>query len=866
MNRYRLIARISGVVLLLALTVGIAVAQGPQPQSAQDTLGTVFTYRGQLKKNNAPVNASCNMTFSLWDTPNGNTQIGSNQVINLVAVTNGQFTVQLNGAGEFGPDAFNGQDRWLQTTVQCANDTSPTTLSRQQLTAVPYGLHAVNSSSTTALQGRAINAAAPAAGEVLKWNGTEWGPASDNVGGGTSGWLVNGNSGTTANNFLGTTDNMTFTLRVSDTVAYRMVPAIYPGFGFAPNLISGSDANRVENGLAGATIGGGGLKNSPNVITGTGSFATIGGGGNNTASGNTSTIGGGGGNKASGPYATIGGGESNTASGFYAAINGGQYNNASGAYVAVGGGSGNTANGTYASIGGGWNNFTNGDYVTLSGGYYNTGNGLSTVIGGGYYNTASGPYAAIGGGTYNTASGSSAFIGGGQYNTGSGIGAVVGGGGYNGSTVKGNQAQATASTIGGGYGNVISPTGSYATIGGGANNVASGDSAVLSGGFGNMAIGMNATVGGGLGNTISGTAATVGGGSFNTANGSQTIVGGGIGNMVSGNAATIGGGYYNIASGGDATLSGGNLNTASGNAATISGGHSNTASGTGSVVGGGGADGVIVRGNQAQAAASTISGGYGNVISPTGVYAVIGGGRFNVASGQDAVVAGGANNTASGAASFAAGGYLNAAQGSASFAAGTQAKANHDGAFVWGDLNYSDFSSTAPNQFLVRASGGVTLYTNSAATVGARLAPGSGSWSSVSDRNMKANFQNVEGKDILARLNAIPIETWNYQAQNTAIRHIGPMAQDFYAAFGVGEDDTHISTVDADGVALAAIQGLYRQAQEKDQHIAELEARLARLEQGTPAVSFTWLSVVLVFGAGAIGWLLARRARFGGAK
>jgi hypothetical protein len=56
------------------------------------------------------------------------------------------------------------------------------------------------------------------------------------------------------------------------------------------------------------------------------------------------------------------------------------------------------------------------------------------------------------------------------------------------------------------------------------------------------------------------------------------------------------------------------------------------------------------------------------------------------------------------------------------------------------------------------------------------------------------------------------------------------MAQDFYAAFGVGEDETHISTVDADGVALAAIQGLYQSLQEKDARIATLEARVAALE------------------------------------
>jgi len=103
----------------------------------------------------------------------------------------------------------------------------------------------------------------------------------------------------------------------------------------------------------------------------------------------------------------------------------------------------------------------------------------------------------------------------------------------------------------------------------------------------------------------------------------------------------------------------------------------------------------------------------------------------------------------------------------------------------------------------------------------------------ASDRNIKDNFAEVDPSDILARLSAIPIETWNYKSQDPSVRHIGPMAQDFYAAFGVGEDDRHINTVDASGVALAAIQRLYQMVQEKDVQIAELEARLEVLEQAS---------------------------------
>ena len=99
-----------------------------------------------------------------------------------------------------------------------------------------------------------------------------------------------------------------------------------------------------------------------------------------------------------------------------------------------------------------------------------------------------------------------------------------------------------------------------------------------------------------------------------------------------------------------------------------------------------------------------------------------------------------------------------------------------------------------------------------------------------SDRNKKANFAAVNGREVLARVVALPVQTWNYLSQGPSVRHIGPMAQDFQAAFGVGEDDTHINMVDASGVALAAIQGLYQLVQEQEMQLTVLEARLAALE------------------------------------
>ena len=91
----------------------------------------------------------------------------------------------------------------------------------------------------------------------------------------------------------------------------------------------------------------------------------------------------------------------------------------------------------------------------------------------------------------------------------------------------------------------------------------------------------------------------------------------------------------------------------------------------------------------------------------------------------------------------------------------------------------------------------------------------------TSDRSKKANFANVNSRSILQRLASIPIQTWNFKSDIESVRHLGPMAQDFRAAFNLGTDDKHIATVDADGVALAAIQGLYQLVQENEKQLEQ---------------------------------------------
>jgi hypothetical protein len=322
------------------------------------------------------------------------------------------------------------------------------------------------------------------------------------------------------------------------------------------------------------------------------------------------------------------------------------------------------------------------------------------------------------------------------------------------------------------------------------------------------------------------TGATVGGGGragdANRVTDNYGTVAGGYGNragddlfpVTSANGATVGGGIANTASEFGSTVGGGTNNQASDSNAVVAGGHLNIASNAGSTVGGG-------QSNEANGSSATVGGGQSN--QANGAYATVGGGSANVASASYSVVAGGADNSASG-------GY--------SFAAGRRAKANFSGCFVWGDSTNADVTCNGPNRFIARAAGGVYFYSASDNGTGVRLAPGGGDWLAISDRNAKANFTPVDTQAIAARVAALPVETWNYKSQDASIRHIGPMAQDFHAAFGVGEDERYIGTTDADGVALAAIQGLYQMLREKDalistlqeQH-ASLEARVAALER-----------------------------------
>jgi endosialidase-like protein len=311
-------------------------------------------------------------------------------------------------------------------------------------------------------------------------------------------------------------------------------------------------------------------------------------------------------------------------------------------------------------------------------------------------------------------------------------------------------------------------TDNFGTVGGGANNRA-----------------------GNLGSVGDDRAfATVGGGSSNTASGSEATVGGGSGNVASGDIATVGGGNGNSASGLRATVAGGDLNGAFGVQATVGGGNSNDAIGTRATVGGG-------FNNTASGGGATVGGGLNNAASETG--ATVGGGNSNDASGDSATVDGGFNNTAA---------------GDFSFVAGTRAKnadPAHDGVFLFADSTttpVADFTSTAANEFAVRASGGFRFRTQNDLSTGCNLPAGTGVFACTSDVHTKEGFAAIDPGEILDRLAQLPVSAWRFRGEDDQVRHIGPTSQAFFDAFGLGSDRRSIGLPDANGIALASIKGL----------------------------------------------------------
>jgi hypothetical protein len=227
------------------------------------------------------------------------------------------------------------------------------------------------------------------------------------------------------------------------------------------------------------------------------------------------------------------------------------------------------------------------------------------------------------------------------------------------------------------------------------------------------------------------------------------------------------------------------------------------------------------------------SGAYGAAFGTdtlaTGLASIAFGGGGTTASGTGSL-AGGAQTVASGDYSTALGLRVHAG-GPGSVVLGSDATANvaASGVFIFADRSTTtDIVGFAPNEFLVRAAGGVGFYTNAALTSGLYLAPSGSQWLGVSDVHAKHLFRPLDGEGVLRKLAGMPVQEWSYLAQDAAIRHVGPTAQDFREAFGLGEDPLRIGTMDADGIALAATKAL----EERTRALADRSERLEHENAG----------------------------------
>ncbi len=346
------------------------------------------------------------------------------------------------------------------------------------------------------------------------------------------------------------------------------------------------------------------------------------------------------------------------------------------------------------------------------------------------------------------------------------------------------------------------------------------------------------------------------------------VVGGGAGNVSSGSYSTVGGGFRNTSSGSRATVSGGVSNTGSGGLATVSGGISNTGSGESATVGGGG-------GNISSGIYATVPGGLLNVAQ--GDYSFAAGssakanhsGAFVWSDSQNADFASTSSNQflirASGGVGIgetAPKAPLHVTEGSSSTTAVTAnaiavfersshayvmvvTPTNRESGILFGSpTDDSDggvlFNGNTPRGLEFRTGGnnvkmviesggdigiGTTNPVERLHVVGNILA--TGTITPNSDRNAKTDLAPTDCAAILQRVVALPIQHWRFKSEAPGVQHVGPMAQDFHAAFGLGAHETAITTVDADGVALAAIQGLNHKVEDKAQ---KSEVRIQKLE------------------------------------
>jgi hypothetical protein len=217
-------------------------------------------------------------------------------------------------------------------------------------------------------------------------------------------------------------------------------------------------------------------------------------------------------------------------------------------------------------------------------------------------------------------------------------------------------------------------------------------------------------------------------------------------------------------------------------------------------------------------------------------------GAHSIAAGLHSTVIG-SQSTASAHSAMALGSQL-AASGQHSTAMGVLADTNgFTGAFVYGDHSTIDLEAPvavqaiAANEFAVRAAGGFRFRTSADLSTGCNLPAGSGTFVCTSSRTAKRRFEAVDGESLLTRLRAVPVNTWEYVQEAGQVRHLGPFAEDFHAAFALGDSNTGIGLQDIDGVTFAAVQALEARTRRLDEENSALRAELASLRAAVAAMT-----------------------------
>ena len=775
--------------LSLAVVAVLAMLNA-QPSTAQ-AQGSAFNYQGRLSANGSPVSGSYDFRFKLYDDPYGNTQVGATQFTNAVPVSAGLFLTTL----DFGAGLFTGSNCWLEVDVRTNGAGGYTVLSPMQaVMPTPYAIMANSASNllgtlplarlgagtaSISISGNAATAATATsfssslAGDVT---GTQSATVVSTVSGQTAASVAAGASA--ANNATSANTASRIVQRDgSGNFAAGMITASLNGNAATATSATSATTATTANNFSGSLAG---------DVTGTQSATTVAAVGGQTA-----------GNIAAGANAANNATSANTASRIVQRDNSGSFaagtatlagnlnlptTSASAGFITSGGslllhayGSGDIFVGANA-----------GNLAMVGG--YNTGIGAGALQQdqGGFWNTASG-YAALADNTSGSA------------NTASGFGALVSNNSGTENTANGVKAlyfntSAWDNTANGAY------SLSANTIG--SNNVANGAYALKSNTYGNNntangVYALNANVNGnnntangysalyyninGNNNTANGYNALYwnGNGSFNTAEGRETLA---LNNNGSNNIAL---GYqagYNIFNNNNIDI--GNVGNSSDNS-------------------------IIRIGTPGTHTTTYLTGNVGiDAASPAHklvVQADDGGPYYDA---QQIIIQGNTNNSQQLELGYKTSGNYGSIQA------------------VHQNVGFKPLvlQPSGGNVGIGTTSPGYPLTMNSGA-----YCSSAGVWTSVSDRNAKEDFTVIAPAEVLAKVVALPITQWKYKVEPAGLKHIGPVAQDFHAAFGLGDSDRAIGTIDESGVALAAIQGLNEKLNAKDAEIQELKQSVAEL-------------------------------------